>query len=727
MVRVPGSLGDSGFHRESAEDVQVKKESGEEALSEHGSTKTLLNETRSADRQSTGRNSVDGNEGDLETDLEDKPQLPPQVPLGTPVGLDESRDSLTKQTKAGSARYAFADSPIKLEPGSDQHDFSKTAQGAATPRRKMKGPDLEKGDKKGSDSRWLDVALEFAYNRQEMQKFIDRDPVLQILRPKQISMPKGPIVAPTISDNKLDLIKGLMNLLKEAGLVASPFDANELFDLDLKVIQSSIKTAFIERKALVGEIPSYRHPTVPDPVSSPQIGSTRYQTALPYLSAAAPGSDGSSELQRMPRRLPGAAMLESRSDTLRQERPRSRSRKPRPTSTDRTVRTTRSEESTSRFECYFQTAMSRSLKEQHQATAPSAAVKAIKYVESHEEEMKSTGSRDPDPSRWEYDPDENDRPIPARTAVATTTTGPPASSTIQQIRISAISDLKEFTGRDQDEDRARSWISKVKSALLRDRATDEEKCLTFADLLTGPAKNWYRQLSRSTRNKWSDLLCNFQIQYCGLGVSRIWQYYQSRKKSDESPLEYLYRLNVAALRARLKIKDGNPKTRREHVENFMATVGNPDLADQLTLLRLADADDLEEVLRARERAKSRQSRSAFGSKNPQKVLSLAPTTSIKRPVYAVHIAARESESDTESDGSDSEGTYAGFTLRRLIRSLLRLGVGPQRQIKCDMARSATIHPNQTINPAPSMMDRIAVAAAHIASLGNTLIVIVGSA
>ncbi|KAE9053544.1 hypothetical protein PF006_g33525 [Phytophthora fragariae] len=66
-----------------------------------------------------------------------------------------------------------------------------------------------------------------------------------------------------------------MNLLKEAGLVASPFDANELFDLDLKVIQSSIKTAFIERKALVGEIPSYRHPTVPDPVSSPQIGSTR--------------------------------------------------------------------------------------------------------------------------------------------------------------------------------------------------------------------------------------------------------------------------------------------------------------------------------------------------------------------------------------------------------------------------------------------------------------------
>ncbi|POM81136.1 Hypothetical protein PHPALM_933 [Phytophthora palmivora] len=33
---------------------------------------------------------------------------------------------------------------------------------------------------------------------------------------------------------------------------------------------------------------------------------------------------------------------------------------------------------------------------------------------------------------------------------------------IQRVRISAISDLKEFTGKDQDEDRASAWIGKVK-------------------------------------------------------------------------------------------------------------------------------------------------------------------------------------------------------------------------------------------------------------------------
>ncbi|POM60955.1 hypothetical protein PHPALM_30108 [Phytophthora palmivora] len=68
MVRVPGSVGDSGFHRESHEDVQSAK-----------------------------RNSADKREDDLDPDpdLEDKP-FPPQVPTGTPADLDLRRDPSTK-------------------------------------------------------------------------------------------------------------------------------------------------------------------------------------------------------------------------------------------------------------------------------------------------------------------------------------------------------------------------------------------------------------------------------------------------------------------------------------------------------------------------------------------------------------------------------------------------------------------------------------------------------
>ena len=52
-----------------------------------------------------------------------------------------------------------------------------------------------------------------------------------------------------------------------------------------------------------------------------------------------------------------------------------------------------------------------------------------------------------------------------------------------------MTELKEFSGKDRDEDKARSWISKVKSAFLRDPAPDEENCLVFGDLLIGSARN----------------------------------------------------------------------------------------------------------------------------------------------------------------------------------------------------------------------------------------------
>ncbi|KAE9270592.1 hypothetical protein PR003_g30770 [Phytophthora rubi] len=264
------------------------------------------------------------------------------------------------------------------------------------------------------------------------------------------------------------------------------------------------------------------------------------------------------------------------------------------------------------LESYFQAAMSRFLSERPEMRTPRQRAIHSKIGE-RDVDMESVVSQD-HPELWEYDPDDLDIGATRRTATTAAAVAPTESPAVQRVKISAISDLKEFTGKDRDEERARGWISKVKSAFTRDQATDKEKCLTFADLLTGPARNWYRQLSRSTRTKWSDLLQSFQTQYCGLGVSVAWQYYHARKRSEETPLEYLHHLNVAGMRARLKIKDGDLKARLEHVEHLIETLGDPDLADQLTLLRLADADQLEDVLRARERAKSRQKKSTVPSK-----------------------------------------------------------------------------------------------------------------
>ena len=48
----------------------------------------------------------------------------------------------------------------------------------------------------------------------------------------------------------------------------------------------------------------------------------------------------------------------------------------------------------------------------------------------------------------------------------------------------------------------------------------------------------------------------------GRSVGR--QYYYAEKRSEEKPSEYLYRLNVAAIRAKIRIMDGFRAGQREH-------------------------------------------------------------------------------------------------------------------------------------------------------------------
>jgi len=108
------------------------------------------------------------------------------------------------------------------------------------------------------------------------------------------------------------------------------------------------------------------------------------------------------------------------------------------------------------------------------------------------------------------------------------------------------------------------------------------------------------------------------------------------------------------MRARLKIKDGDAKARLEHVEHFIETLGDPDLEDQLTLLRLSDANRMEDVLRARERAKTRQKKSTGSSQYRPKPTS-SPRTALARAVRAIPTAEARSEYGSDTDGSGSEG------------------------------------------------------------------------
>ncbi|POM62665.1 hypothetical protein PHPALM_28139 [Phytophthora palmivora] len=204
---------------------------------------------------------------------------------------------------------------------------------------------------------------------------------------------------------------------------------------------------------------------------------------------------------------------------------------------------------------------------------------------------------------------------------------------------------------------------------MRDQAPDEEKCLVFGDLLAGSARNWYRQLSRTTRSTWKDLLRSFQVQYCGRGVPVARQYYHARKRSDESPLEYLYRLNFGGSMWNTSSK------------LLMTAI----LQITWPYYEFHNAASLEEALRSRQRAKARQSKAVYGSFKPrQKNNNVASPSASTRAVRAVKAISDSSESEEDSSGSDDEAR-----LRRVYLAAPGNNEGQQDQDQGNRDRSRT--------------------------------------
>ncbi|KAG4245616.1 hypothetical protein PC116_g6592 [Phytophthora cactorum] len=218
MVRAPGSFGDSGFHRESQEkeEVPIMLEPRMDASSEAGSPTTLLNGAGSANRQSAGRSSADRNEE--EDLLEEKPQPPPYASSGGTAGHDSHRD------------------PPGEEP-------------------KRLGPKV-------------------SWNRNELQPFLAKNPVTKVLQPQIARFAEGPVTPPPVATNKLDTAKDTLRLLQEAGVTAGSFEASDLSDLDLEVMQIALLELFQKLRVLVADSPTLTEPgvktttTLPPPTGS---------------------------------------------------------------------------------------------------------------------------------------------------------------------------------------------------------------------------------------------------------------------------------------------------------------------------------------------------------------------------------------------------------------------------------------------------------------------------
>ncbi|OWZ12052.1 reverse transcriptase [Phytophthora megakarya] len=202
------------------------------------------------------------------------------------------------------------------------------------------------------------------------------------------------------------------------------------------------------------------------------------------------------------------------------------------------------------------------------------------------------------------------------------------------LRLSAFSKLKEFNRKDASEEKARAWVNRLKFASRRDGMTGDEVCALFGDLMAGPARQWYLQLKKSTSTSWTELTDQFRVQYCGKGVSITSRYYHASKHVDETPLEYVYRLNVAGMRAKIHYSDGMPEEKREHVELFINTLGaqEQELASRLSLMKVPDAATLEKKVHARQHSLTHQMKTLFGSNRFRQKAPARTQTPTRAPV-----------------------------------------------------------------------------------------------
>ncbi|EGZ09909.1 hypothetical protein PHYSODRAFT_522823 [Phytophthora sojae] len=240
--------------------------------------------------------------------------------------------------------------------------------------------------------------------------------------------------------------------------------------------------------------------------------------------------------------------------------------------------------------------------------------------------------------------------VPRTTAAVSTATA--SGVALARVRLSASSELKAFSGRDASEEKARLWLNRLKSAARRDGMTGEEVSGQFSDLMSGPARQWYLQLPRKVKKSWTELMEQFRVQYCGKGVSMASRYYHAAQRPDETPLDHLYRLNVAGLRTNISYAEGTTEEKREHVEHFIRTLNTEaELASRLTLMEVADSEALEKKLRTRQRGLAHQKKTLFGS-NKFRQKAPTPPTQPARAVHAIHVASDEYDSERESRDSD---------------------------------------------------------------------------
>ncbi|KAE8988991.1 hypothetical protein PR002_g21585 [Phytophthora rubi] len=130
----------------------------------------------------------------------------------------------------------------------------------------------------------------------------------------------------------------------------------------------------------------------------------------------------------------------------------------------------------------------------------------------------------------------------------------------------------------------RSWWERFVNMSVQGGWTDKMKISELKMKMSSAVRNWRGQLSKHVQNDWKRLSREFKRKYLKGRTSESERYYTMRQKSNESAMEFFYRLNEAAVKAGIRYKKGKKDLRDQQLKAILRNT------------RFHGPDDLEYVL-----------------------------------------------------------------------------------------------------------------------------------
>ncbi|OWZ01530.1 LOW QUALITY PROTEIN: hypothetical protein PHMEG_00027058 [Phytophthora megakarya] len=181
----------------------------------------------------------------------------------------------------------------------------------------------------------------------------------------------------------------------------------------------------------------------------------------------------------------------------------------------------------------------------------------------------------------------------------TTTTTTTDGTTIWNCRLYiGYTNLEKFDEKASRDNRV-NWWERFSDMTSQGPWSDTMKIRHFRSRMPTAIRDWFTQLPKSTRHDWKQISRRYRKLYIGTTGSYSERYFTMKMTDHETPLQFFYRLNAAAVKAEVKFKSST-KLYESHIRRFIKKLRNDQLKTALEGHRFQSITDLERALRRHE-------------------------------------------------------------------------------------------------------------------------------